>query len=150
VLEHIGLGQIVRALLVFGMIAIFAISCRRVFGSRFRFAKTAPRLSLALDRFRPRGNLLEQRLRGSLRGGRCYEAARIHSRQMFADVDWTPALDGAPAPRVVINTGWWQRHRLERDLRELWKIAFGTAPVPVPAKRWDKWLARLREIHKLI
>jgi hypothetical protein len=149
-LEHIGLWQIIRTLLVFGMIAIFAISCRRVLVSRFRFVKTAPRLSVALDRLRPRGSFLDQRLRGSLRGGQCYEAARIRARQMFADVDWTPALEGGPTPKLEINAGWWQRRGLERDLRELWKVAFGTEPVPVAAKQWDKWLTRLKEIHKLI
>jgi hypothetical protein len=148
--EHLGLWNIVRALLVFGMIAVFAISCRRVLVSRYRFAKAAPRLSLALDRFRPRGSFLDQRLRGSLRGGQCYEAARIRARQMFAEADWTPALEGGPSPKVQINTGWWQRRGLERDLRELWKIAFGAEPVAVPAKHWDKWLSRLNEIHKLI
>jgi hypothetical protein len=150
VLNHIDFWYIMRALLVLGMIAILVVSCRRMLASRFRFAKAAPRLSLALNRFRPRGSMLDQRLRGSLRGGQCYEAARIRARQLFADVEWTPALEGVPSPKVEINTGWWQRRAIRRDLLELWKIAFGAEPVLVQAKHWDKWLARLREIHKLI
>jgi hypothetical protein len=139
-----------KALLLFGLLIVFALSVRRFIAGRFRFPKAAPRLSMALDRSRPRGSLLDQRLRGSLRGGQCYEAARIRARQMFADLEWTPAEEGGNLPRVDIHAGWWQRRALARDLRSLWKIAFGAEPVLVQAKHWDKWLARLREIHKLI
>jgi hypothetical protein len=149
-LENVSFWLIIRALLIGGMVVVFVLSVRRFFGSRFRFAKAAPRLSMVLDRLRPRGSLLDQRLRGSLRGGQCYEAARIRARQMFADLEWTPAVEGGNLPRVEINAGWWQRRKIARDLRQLWLIAFGTEPVLVPAKHWDKWLARLREIHKLI
>jgi hypothetical protein len=149
-LDIIPFWWIIRGLLFFALVIVFGLSIRRFVGSRFRFSKVAPRLSMALDRFRPRGSLLDQRLRGSLRGGQCYEAARTRARQMFADLEWTPAEEGGNLPRVEINAGYWKRQAIARDLRELWQVAFGREPIRVTAKHWDKWIARLREIHKLI
>jgi hypothetical protein len=140
---------IVRFFLLLGVVALFAYGLRRLVTGRHRFAKNVPRFSVALERFRPRAGILETRLRGALRVGQYYEAARIKARDMFESVNARPAEEGMP-PRAVIDAGWWRRGRIERELHETWQIAFGSEPLPVPARDWERWQTRLNNLRDMI
>ncbi len=68
---------------------------------------------------------------------------------MFADLKLTPAEEG-PMPKVEIDSGWWRRGRIMRDLREVWTIAFGREPIAVTARQWSNWLKKLDQIDVMI
>lgn len=140
----------VRLALVLMTFILLGLGIRRFLGSRFRHAKNASRLAVALDRYRPRVGLLEQRLRSAMSRGQALEAAREKARQFFADFELTPADFGQTLPECVIDAGWWQRRTLARDLREAWRIAFGSESIPVPVRQWPAYLARLQNLRQAI
>jgi hypothetical protein len=140
---------IVRFVLIAGAVVLFIYAIRRLVIARSTGARNFPRLAQVLDRYRPRAGLLETRLQGALRAGQFYEVARINARELFASLGIRPALEGEP-PTIEIEAGWWRRTRIESDLREIWQIAFGLEPVPVPARKWERWNQRLDEMGNLI
>lgn len=140
---------ITRIVLFLGAVGLFVYGIKAFIGSKNRFAKKALRLSMVLDRLRPRAGLLELRLRSGLGRGRYYELARQKARAMFADLRLTPAEDGA-LPAVTIDADWWRRARMLRDLRQIWAIAFGREPVAVTARQWNAWLKKLDQVELAI
>ena len=141
--------QIVRLVIVLGMAALLAFGILSLIKSRFSYSRKVPRFSLALDRVKPRAGLLEMRLRGGVGRGQYYEIARDRAREMFAALDLTPG-EGGPPPKFTVEASWWRRAAIERQLREVWQVAFGTEPVPVTSRRWQQWQDRLDEIRTMI
>lgn len=153
------LGQIMRDLfapwvmakgvLIFGMIALLGYGIFGFMNSRFRGQRRTARLSLLLDRTRPRTGLIDLRLRSGLGKGQYYELARERARAMFADLNITP-LEGTPLPPTTINTSWWQRGRIARDLRRVWAVAFGSEAVPINAREWEPFVRKLRQLSAMV
>jgi hypothetical protein len=141
--------MIARVLLVLGGVALLGYGAMRFMGSRFRFPKRVARISMVLDRLRPRSGLLELRVRSGLGRGQYYELARQKAREMFAELKLTPAAEG-PMPTVEINAGWLRRGRIMRDLRAVWAVAFAAQPVPVTARQWSAWNKKLDQIEVMI
>lgn len=140
----------IRFTLAIVTLAILAMAVRRFFSARFRHAKNASRLAVALDRFRPRVGLLEQRLRSAMSRGQAFEAAREKARQFFTDLEIAPAEHGQTLPEFTIEAGWWQRRSLSHDLREAWRIAYADEPAPVSVKQWPKFQSRLQNLREAI
>jgi hypothetical protein len=141
--------MVARFVVIAGAVGLFGYAVLQFAGSRHRVPKRVARLSLLLDRMRPRTGLLELRLRSGLGRGRYYELARHRAREMFADLKLTPAEEG-PMPTVEIDAGWWRRGRILRDLRDVWAVAFGREPVPVTGKAWDSFQRKLSQIEVMI
>jgi hypothetical protein len=142
--------QWIRAALALATLLLLGLGLRRVMTARFRRSGNASRLAVALDRHRPRVGLLEQRLRSAMSRGQALEAAREKAQQMFAGFGLSPAGHGQTDPEVEIDAGWWQRLTLRRELREIWQIAFGDQPQPVPMRQWKQFLLRLDKLRKAI
>jgi hypothetical protein len=140
---------IVRFVLILGTLALLGYVIVAFIRAKFSRARRVPRLSVALDRVRPRAGLLEMRLRGGVGRGQYHEIARDRAREMFASLDLTPA-DGSPPPNYTIDAGWWWRGRIERQLREAWSVAFGAEPVPVSARQWEHWQTHLDELKTMM
>lgn len=147
--DTFGEFRIVRFVLIVGMAALLGYGIFSLIKSRFSYSRKVPRFSLALDRVKPRAGLLEMRLRGGVGRGQYYEIARERAREMFAGLDLTPG-EGGPPPRFTINAGWWKRASIERQLREVWQVAFGSQAVPVTSRRWQQWQSQLDEIRTMI
>ena len=147
--DTLGHWRVVGMVLLLGVAGLFVFGMWRLIIAKGKNPKNIPRLAAALDRVRPRTGLLDMRLQGALRAGQFYEAARIKARELFTHLGVQPAQEGLP-PKVEIEAGWWRRSRIEHDLREIWQIAYGEQPVPVPAKKWDRWQQRLRSLGQLI
>jgi hypothetical protein len=141
--------MIAKLVLILGAIGLFGYAALAFMGSRYKFPKRVARLSLQLDRLRPRAGLLEMRLRTGLGRGRYYELARQKAREMFADLKLTPAEEG-PLPKVEIDAGWLKRGRILRNLRKVWAVGFGPEPVAITARQWTAWRKKQDEIEQLI
>jgi hypothetical protein len=141
--------MIAKLVLILGAIGLFGYAAIAFMGSRYKFPKRVARLSLLLDRSRPRAGLLEMRLRTGLGRGRYYELARQKAREMFADLKLTPAEEG-PLPRVEIDAAWLKRGRIRRSLRQVWTVAFGREPVAVTGRQWNLFLKKLNETEQMI
>lgn len=148
-LENFPLWVFVRNVLILGTLVLAGYGIRRLIAARRRIWKGVPRFAVALERYRSRGGLLEQRVKSALSTGQYYEAARDHARTMFAELHLTPVVEGPP-PRVQIDAGWWSRGQIERDLNEIWRIAFGDDPRPISAKEWAQWPRRVDALRKKI
>jgi hypothetical protein len=143
------LWVVIRNVLFVATLALLGYAAMKFLGSKWKVVKTVPRLAVVLDRFRPRAGLLEQRLRDGVAAGQYYEAARERAQLLFADLGLSPATEGPP-PAYTIAAGWFERSRIDRELRDIWGIAFGTEPRPVTAKAWSKWPSRLAALRDWI
>lgn len=141
--------EIVRAVIVLGMVVLLGYGIISLIKSRFSYSRKTPRLSLALDRVKPRAGLLEMRLRGGVGRGQYYEIARDRAREMFAALDLTPA-EGSPPPAITVNAGWRLRVVAERQFREIWTVAFGIEATPVTLRKWEQWHRQLDQIQSMI
>ena len=147
-LEYFHHWVFVRNALILGALLLLGYGVRRFVASK-QNAPPVPRFSVALERFRPRVGLLDQRLREGFRAGEHYEEARERARAMFAEMGLAPAAEGPP-PAFEIQASWWARRRIEADLREIWRVAHGPEPEPISEKKWQKWPARLRFLRDQI
>jgi hypothetical protein len=147
-LEHFDHWVFVRNALILGALLLLGYGVRRFVASK-QSAPWGPRFSVALERFRPRVGLLEQRLREGFRAGEHYEEARERARAMFAEMGLSPAAEGPP-PAFEIQASWWARRRIEADLREIWRVAHGPEPEPISERKWQKWPARMRFLRDQI
>jgi hypothetical protein len=147
--EWFGKDVLVRMVILIGMAALLGYGILSLIKSRFSYSRKVPRLSLALDRVKPRAGLLEMRLRGGVGRGQYYEIARDRAREMFAALDLTPA-EGSPPPAIAVNAGWWRRDVIERQFREAWKVAFGIEATPVTSRKWEQWQRQLDVIQTMI
>jgi hypothetical protein len=141
--------QIVKFVLILGAVVLLFLASRAFMISKFSFPKRVARLSTLLDRMRPKTGMLEHRLRSGVGRGRYYELARQRARDMFADLNLVPA-DGMPLPGFTVNTGWWERGRIARDVRYIWDVAYGEEPIAMPKKKWDDFQKRVNRIGVMI
>jgi hypothetical protein len=149
VLNIVSLSTLIKTALFLATVGLLGYAATKFISSKWKVPKGVPRLALVLDRFRPRAGLLEQRLRDGVASGQYYEPARERARQLFADLDLIPAIEGTP-PRYTIDASWFQRSRIDRELREIWAIAFGVEPVAVSGKQWAGFALRLSALRSWI
>lgn len=143
------LWVVIRNVLFMATLLLLGYAAMKFLGSKWKGVKNVPRLAVVLERFRPRAGLLEQRLRDGVAAGQYYEAARERAQLLFADLGLSPAAEGPP-PSYTIAAGRFERGRIDRELREIWGIAYGTEPRPVTAKAWAKWPSRLAALRDWI
>jgi hypothetical protein len=122
-------GQIFRALLLAltGLLVLYGLVC--LVKLRSRVEPAAPPLAQAVNRQLALQAVLHQRHQDMLRADNLWEAARTLAQQCFEPV----AVPRERPPRLRVAGGWWQRRRLGRQVRRLWRLAFGPAPVRVSA-----------------
>jgi hypothetical protein len=143
------LPQILCGLLIIGAVALGSYATISFINSRRAVSRSSPRLATVLGQLRPRTGLLDQRVRNGIGHGLFDELARRQAREMFAELDLTPA-DGAPAPGFTIDAPWWRRGRIARDLRLAWAIAFDANAVAMSTRRREQWPSRLDRLGAMI
>jgi hypothetical protein len=112
----------------------------RYFGER-----RLPLLGPAVEAQRPAGTLSELRPRGQIEAGNLWESARELAQISFGQ---NPGLDG-PAPRPEVVGGYLPRRRkIRQRIDRLWRIAYGSDPVPVPPQRWEAFLTDLENFER--
>jgi hypothetical protein len=146
--QNIGVDGITRLVLILGAAGLFAFGLVSLIRSRHSVQRNSPRLSMVLNLIRPSVGLLDQRINNGVGRGLYYEVARQNARQMFADLNITPA-EGAPPPIVSIDAPWWRRNRIARDLLHVWAVAFDPEPVAI-TRRFEQWNGRLSELGQMI
>ncbi len=136
--ERFGVLVMVLLTLVAGLYLLY-----RLIASRAPIETALPRLARSLEKQVPTVRLVRQRLNEQLDEGQLHEPARHLARSMFLASGCT---SGPQPPTVRIAGGWWQRWRVGAKLRRLWKLAFGTRPVPVSRRQWP---GLIRDIESL-
>jgi hypothetical protein len=119
---------------------------RLFFRGRHRLDPAVPLLAREVARHLPAAPLLEQRRRAVLKAGNAWETARHLARQCF-EAAGVPLSGALPRVRVTVAGGWWQRWRLVRRFRRLWRMACGDRPVRVPPAALPGLLRELEELR---
>jgi hypothetical protein len=129
----------VLALITYGLVRLAIV--------RHRIDLGAPPLATLLDRQTPAGSLLTRRYQALLDGGNLWEPARALARQALeaagVPAEREAASGSLPEPHFEVSGGWWQRYRAVRQLRRLWRIAFGAQPPRVPPREFARLLREL-------
>jgi hypothetical protein len=118
----------------------------RLAKARHRGELAAFPLAVAVGRLAPARTALQQRHQDMLRAGSVWEAARALARQCFEAAGIPPGAPGEPPPQVTAAGGWWERWRLRRQVRRLWQLAYGRAPVRVSASEFMRLAAEMERV----
>jgi len=140
---------VIRILLAAGAILLGGYMLMALARSRQSVTRQGSRLATVLAQIRPRVGLLDQRVQNGIGHGLFEELARRQARQMFAELDLTPA-EGAPAPRFAVEAPFWRRSQIVRDLRRVWAVAFGPQPVVMSIRDQQRWQGRLSLLKAMI
>jgi hypothetical protein len=150
-LSAVPLPVILAALAVTSVLALITYGLYRLAAARHRIDLGAPPLATLLDRQTPAGSLLTRRYQALLDGGNLWEPARALVRQALeaaGALDGPSAASGTlPEPRFEVSGGWWQRWNGVRQLRRLWRIAYGARPVRVPPREFARLLRELSGVE---
>jgi hypothetical protein len=128
----------------------------RLVHARQRFEPGVPHLASSAPPWMPAVEILDQRQRAILRQGNFWEPARLQARQEWdlilgasrAPARGARALAPAPTPPVTIRGHWWERHSLQRLTGRLWRLAYGSEPVWISARRWRRVERDLRTLRQ--
>jgi hypothetical protein len=150
-LSAVPLPALLAAIAVASVLGLITYGLYRLAGARHRIDLGAPPLATLLDRQTPAGSLLTQRYQSLLDSGNLWEPARVLVRQALAvaGVSGGHAAAGGitPEPRFEVRGRWWQRWNGVRRLRRLWRIAYGSRPVPVPPREFARLLRELSGVE---
>jgi hypothetical protein len=139
-----GRDRILRVVLLFISAGLLVFGISRLVRARYHTERGVPQLIGGAPPAAGQVPVMTRRERAVIRGGNLWEAARALARSCFEKEPWLG--HGAGPPRVVV-AGWWRRRRLARQVRSLWELAYGTAPVPVPPHKFPRVAAAVEEVQ---
>ena len=102
----------------------------------------APSLARLVQQQGPTESLMEQRSQGMFQVNNLWEVGRQLARQTFAAAGVAGTV-GDPPPPVAVQGGWWERRHTQREVAELWALAFGRKPRTVSPAQWPALLRQL-------
>jgi hypothetical protein len=144
----------VGALLVLLTILLGVYGLFRLGMARHQFEPRVPLLSEGLTQLLPRVGILDQRHRQMLRSANFWEAARSLAQQSWETLlgaalpalNRTPGSTALPRPPLRVKGKWWQHWTLRRQIRRLWRLAYGNRPQRITPRK----LTRLGNEMKII
>ncbi len=104
---------------------------------RYGLERGLPNLARALASQRPASAASEGRQLAQVEAGNLWDSARALARQHLSP-------DGNhPGPPLLTGGGWWRRRAARSRLRRLEAIAYGSRPVRIRPRAWERFLADL-------
>jgi hypothetical protein len=148
-LDAVGHGNIIKGVVALAALVAVVLGGLALLGLRRHAERRLPRFAVLLNKVRPRSGPMDQRQKALLTGGDYSLAARELTRQMFAELQLTPAIEGV-RPHIGAEGGWLARRRLHAEAYFLWNVAFGLNPVSISTKEWKSLDARLTSFALLV
>lgn len=150
-------GELIKGLVLLLTFMLIFYGFLRLGHARQRIEPGSPLLATTLVKMAPAGGVIQQRNESMLREGNLWEPARTLTRQTLSraldyrlDVLDMPVDDDESALIVRAQGSWWQRWRLRREIRGLWRLAYGTDPVRVTPRQFTRLRERLRELETAV
>jgi hypothetical protein len=140
----IGRDRILRIVLLFLSAGLLVFGLNRLMRARHRTERGVPPLPDGGQVGERELPVMHLRERDMVRGGNLWEAARGLARSCFDREPWL--TDGAGPPQVLV-AGWWRRQRLTRKVQQLWELAYGRTPIPVPPRKFARIAAAVDEVR---
>jgi hypothetical protein len=132
-------GSLLRAAVIIVTLGLALFGLSRLSHARHRFEPGTRSLAASLNPLIPAVPVLEQREQAQLREGNFWETAQALARQLFGQV--VSSAGAAALPVVSISGSWWERHRMHRQVQQLWQLANTGEPRRVSARQ----LARIQK-----
>jgi hypothetical protein len=140
----VGRDRIMRIVLLFLSAGLLVYCVTRLVRARHRAESGVPLLPEGVTAAGEAAAIMSRRDRDVIRGGNLWEAARGLARSCFAREPWQGRGGGPPR---VVAAGWWRRQRLTRQVQELWDVAYGPRPFPVPPRKFARLAAAVEEVR---
>jgi hypothetical protein len=143
---------ILRGLLLIASAALVLMGAWRLLHGRFRVDAGLPIVvGKDVSPAAVAASVLVQRQDELRRRGNLWEPAQVLVREFFREHTGTtlPLWDALEhnAPAVVVDGTFWQRRRLTRQVRRLWKLAGSSPAEPVSPARFDETLKTIAELN---
>jgi hypothetical protein len=140
-LQRIPKAPFLRALMTLSALVIGIVGLIWLSLAKYNREPGTPPLEWGLAQLVPSIKVMDQRQRAMLREGNFWETARGIARQGLETIGVTTSTGGRPVlPPLSFTRGWRREWRLRRQIKWLWRLAYGARPMRVNARQ----LARLR------
>jgi len=151
-MERAKVLQLLAAVLTIGLVVFCVV---RLMHARHRLEAGVPLLNTGLKQLVSAASLVDQRQRSMIREGNFWEAARALARQAFTGVlasqNGSAGKKTTRIPRLLppfhVRGSWKQR---KRQVRWLWKLAYGDEPIAVSARKLVEVTALVEQFHKAL
>jgi hypothetical protein len=137
----------VRVLLLLLSLALGIYGLNRLGQARHRSEPRLPALAMGQGLWAPHLGMLEQRHRAMLQEGSFWEAARALARQSWETALGSQVAAVGATPPVRVRGGWWRHRQLRRQVQELWRLAYGSQPERVSARRLAQLSADMNAVR---
>jgi hypothetical protein len=159
--DNIPLNKILSGLAVALTVALIIYGGYRLVRAGYQPETHAPLFTQAVARSAPAVGILDQRQQHMLDDDNLWEPARDLARQCFATMGFDPepaskrisrsrsagASDRPIKPQFTFAGSWWLRRKRQAALQRLWRLAYGSRPLPVSQRQFSQLMVQADDLR---